>query len=145
MKDPIQGTLDAVREVEIRVGQIRLLWAEAERASAAEVETLRAELARKDEDVERFRARAEQELKRLRRSNEQVREVLGANHGESPVEAAERAVLYEDREAVVAEKLAGLLGNVNLACYGVDDLIERLRDELSTIDWMGSVKRMAGG
>lgn len=131
MKDPIQGTLDAVREVEIRVGQIRLLWAEAERASAAEVETLRAELARKDEDVERFRARAKQDrrdrfeceeslesaratiwgfvcvatnmlhsaesatrdLKRLRRSNEQVREVLGANHDESPVEAAERAVL----------------------------------------------------
>lgn len=52
---------------------------------------------------------------------------------------------YEDREAAVSEKLAGLLGNVNLACYGVDDLIERLRDELSTIDWMGSAKRMAGG
>jgi hypothetical protein len=44
MKDPIQGALDAVREVEIRVGQIRLLWAEAERAATAEVKTLRAEL-----------------------------------------------------------------------------------------------------
>jgi hypothetical protein len=52
---------------------------------------------------------------------------------------------YEDREAAVSEKLAGLLGNANLACYGVDDLIERLRDELSAIDWMGSAKRMAGG
>lgn len=145
MKDPIQGALDAVREVEIRVGQIRLLWAEAERAkeaAEAEVKSLRA---RKDEDVERFRARAEQdrrdrfaceesleaahaaiwglgcvvtnllqsgcveakaesyerELKRLRRSNEQVREVLGANHGESPVEAAKR--LRADKDAMGRE------------------------------------------
>ena len=51
---------------------------------------------------------------------------------------------YEDREAVVAEKLAGLLGNVNLACYGVDDLIGRLRDELADLDWMRSAERMAG-
>ena len=101
MKDPIQGALDAVREVDFRVRQVRLLWSEAERASAAEVETLRAELARKDEDVERFRARAEQELKRLRRSNEQVREVLGANHGESPVEAAKR--LRADKDAMGRE------------------------------------------
>ena len=108
MKDPIQGTLDAVREVDFRVRQVRLLWSEAERASAAEVETLRAELARKDEDVERFRARAEQELKRLRRSNEQVREVLGANHGESPVEAAERAVLSRQNKEYMGREIERL-------------------------------------
>ena len=49
------------------------------------------------------------------------------------------------REAEIAERLAALLGNVNLACYGVDDLVGRLRDELVDLDWMGSVKRMAGG
>ena len=32
------------------------------------------------------------------------------------------------REAEIAERLAALLGNVNLACYGVDDLIGRLRE-----------------
>jgi uncharacterized protein with von Willebrand factor type A (vWA) domain len=108
MKDPIQGTLDAVREVDFRVRQVRLLWSEAERASAAEVETLRAELARKDEDVERFRARAEQELKRLRRSNEQVREVLGANHDESPVEAAERAVAERQNKEYMGREIERL-------------------------------------
>jgi hypothetical protein len=76
MKDPIQGALDAVREVEIRVGQIRLLWAEAERAkeaAEAEVKSLRA---RKDEDVERFRARAEQD----RRDRFACEESLEAAH-----------------------------------------------------------------
>ncbi len=76
MKDPIQGALDAVREVDFRVRQVRLLWSEAERASAAEVETLRAELARKDEDVERFRARAEQD----RRDRFECEESLEAAH-----------------------------------------------------------------
>lgn len=108
MKDPIQGALDAVREVDFRVRQVRLLWSEAERAAAAEVETLRAELARKDEDVERFRARAEQELKRLRRSNEQVREVLGANFGESPVEAAERAVAERQNKEYMGREIERL-------------------------------------
>ena len=49
------------------------------------------------------------------------------------------------REAEIAERLAALLGNVNLACYGVDDLVGRLRDELADLDWMSSAKRMAGG
>ena len=119
MKDPIQGTLDAVREVDFRVRQVRLLWSEAERASAAEVETLRAELARKDEDVKRFRARAEQELKRLRRSNEQVREVLGANHDESPVEAAERAVA--ERQAL-RESIAAVRAERDKALARVEEL-----------------------
>lgn len=35
----------------------------------------------------------------------------------------ERAVA---REAEIAERLAAILGNVNLACFGVDDLLERL-------------------
>ena len=30
------------------------------------------------------------------------------------------------------------------ACYGVDDLIGRLRDELADLDWMRSAERMAG-
>ena len=30
------------------------------------------------------------------------------------------------REAEIAERLAAILGNVNLACFGVDDLLERL-------------------
>lgn len=182
MKDPIQGTLDAVREVEIRVGQIRLLWAEAERASAAEVETPRAELARKDEDVERFRARAKQdrrdrfeceeslesaratiwgfvcvatnmlhsaesaarELKRLRRSNEQVREVLGANHDESPVEAAERlraekdnakAIMGREIERLCNERDAALGRVVKLekACREGEQEVQALRESIAAV------------
>lgn len=30
------------------------------------------------------------------------------------------------REAEIAERLAAILGNVNLACFGADDLLERL-------------------
>ena len=188
MKDPIQGALDAVREVDFRVRQVRLLWSEAERASAAEVETLRAELARKDEDVERFRARAKQdrrdrfeceesleaahaaiwglgcvvtnllqsgcveakaesyerELKRLRRSNEQVREVLGANHGESPVEAAKRlraekdnakAIMGREIERLRNERDAALGRVVKLekACREGEQEVQALRESIAAI------------
>lgn len=176
MKDPIQGALDAVREVDFRVRQVRLLWSEAERAkeaAEAEVKTLRAELARKDEDVERFRARAEQdrrdrfeceesleaahaaiwglgcvvtnllqsgcveakaesyerELKRLRRSNEQVREVLGANPGESPVEAAKRLRAEKDNaKAIMGREIERLRNERDVALARVVKLETACRE-----------------
>lgn len=167
MKDPIQGTLDAVREVEIGVSQFRALLSEAAAAkeeAEAGAEALRAELQqsrllsarvqaeafecrkemerlradyengmRRDVEVsrqlEQFRTRrreleathaaiwglgcaltgayadaksARHTRNRLRRSNDRVREVLGAKPGESPIEAAE--VMCREIERLRAER-----------------------------------------
>lgn len=210
MKDPIQGTLDAAREVEIRIGQVRILWSEAvaaKEAAEAGAEALRAELqqscllsarvqaeafecrkemerlradyengVRRDVEVsrqlEQFRTRRreleathaaiwglgcvvtnllqsgcveakaesyERELKRLRRSNEQVREVLGANHGESPVEAAKRLRAEKDNaKAIMSQEIERLRNERDAALARVAEL-ERAID----LEWSPYVHRAA--
>jgi len=261
MKDPIQGTLDAVREVEIRVGQIRLLWSEAERARESaqaeahslsvelarlrketvrkdeewrrgyeelrnrgdfELNTIRAELVRREtelgavkdadwtliaslraeleqaelrsatadlygeirkaDDVERFRARAKQDRRDrfeceasleaahaaiwglgcvlteayadaksardgrncLRRSNDRVREVLGAKPGESPAQAAERAnqslnstkaIMSQEIERLRNDRDAALGRVVKLekACKEGEQDVQALRESIAAV------------
>lgn len=71
MKDPIQGTLDAVREVEIRIGQIRLLWGEAavEQLQRVSGELEQAKLRSAAAQAEAFEARKENERLRLDAEN----------------------------------------------------------------------------
>lgn len=196
MKDPIQGTLDAVREVEIGVSQFRALLSEAAAAkeeAEAGAEALRAELQqsrllsarvqaeafecrkemerlradyengmRRDVEVsrqlEQFRTRrreleaahaaiwglgcaltgayadaksARHTRNRLRRSNDRVREVLGAKPGESPVEAAERVARSRKNLESMAEKERVVMDRLVRQERSARDLVARLLSDMT--------------
>jgi len=149
-------TLIASLRAELEQAELRSAVAQAEAVEA-----------RKENDVERFRARAKQdrrerfaleasleaahaaiwglgcvvtnlvysvkahewELKRLRRSNEQVREALGAKPGESPVDAAERLRAERDSaKAIMGQEIERLRNDRDAALGRVVKLENACRE-----------------
>lgn len=118
MKDPIQGTLDAVCEVEIRIGQIRLLWAEAETRGEAAVEQLQ-RVSGELERVKRLTATAQAEAFEVRKENKRLR--LDAENGMR-------------RDAETSKQLEVFRENQ----YELEAENERLRLEVSALKWHSS-------
>lgn len=84
------------------------------------------------------------ELKRLRRSNEQVREVLGAEPGESPVQAAKRvnqgrhsakAIPGQEIERLRNERDAALarMAKLEKACKEGEQDVQALRESIAEV------------
>lgn len=114
MKDPIQGALDAVREVDFRVRQVRLLWCKSEEEAQhlrAELEQVRSRLARAEAECKE----GEQEVQALRESWSSIR--AGWEKSLERAEELEREVasLRSPRQSVEGE-VSIQFGPMNVCC-----------------------------
>lgn len=94
MKDPIQGTLDAVREVEIRIERIRLLWSAAETGRGVA-----------ESEVKKFRELAGKErvvIDRLDHEVRSLRDIVDRLRAESAYQLQRFNRVEAERDAALA-------------------------------------------